>query len=76
MNAGAMLAGALLFFVVLLAIALGLAVLAGALGLGKRDPETIPPAEDDFEDCNCWSDGKPDPECPECGGRGVRRGTW
>jgi len=24
------------------------------------------------EDCNCWSDGKPDPECPKCGGRGVR----
>ena len=24
------------------------------------------------EDCNCWSDGKPDPECPECKGRGVR----
>ena len=22
------------------------------------------------EDCNCWSDGRPDPECPEC--KGVR----
>ena len=30
--------------------------------------------EPEPEDCNCWSDGRPDPECPECKGRGEVMG--
>ena len=44
--------------------------------LGEFGPDEAP-REDSMphepEDCNCWSDGKPDPACPECGGRGEVR---
>ena len=42
----------------------------GEFGPDEAPREDAMPPEP--EDCNCWSDGKPDPECPECGGRGVR----
>ena len=42
----------------------------GEFGPDETSREDAKPHEP--VDCNCWSDGKPDPECPECGGRGVR----
>ena len=43
----------------------------GEFGPDEAQREDVMPPEP--EDCNCWSDGKPDPACPECGGRGEVR---
>ena len=38
------------------------------------DDDDIEAEDDDFEGeeiCNCWSDGKPNPECKVCEGTGT-----
>ena len=45
----------------------------GEFGPDEAPREDAMPPEP--EDCNCWSDGKPDPECKACGGRGSSKPT-